>query len=100
MHAGEGRGPGLTPRLVGQRGGTTKETLTEAQMPQHSHPFLGSSNASSASPSNSVGVGAARMYSAAGTAEAMADQKVDSTGGGAAHNNVQPTITCVWIIRG
>ena len=54
MHAGEGVGPGLTPRLVGQTGGATTETLTEAQMPQHSHPFLGSSNASSASPSRVV----------------------------------------------
>lgn len=35
MHAG--RGPGLTPRVQGERGGTEKNVLTSAQLPAHSH---------------------------------------------------------------
>ena len=35
MHPG--RGPGLTSRKLGQTGGVTTVTLTEAQLPNHSH---------------------------------------------------------------
>ncbi len=34
---GAGTGPGLTPRIAGQRGGAENVTLTTAQMPQHTH---------------------------------------------------------------
>ena len=39
MHPG--RGPGLTDRRLGERGGVETVTLTEAQMPSHSHSFNG-----------------------------------------------------------
>ena len=35
MHAG--RGPGLTDRRLGQKGGVETVTLSEAQMPNHTH---------------------------------------------------------------
>ena len=35
MHPG--RGPGLTDRRLGQRGGVETVTLSEAQLPQHNH---------------------------------------------------------------
>ncbi len=35
MHMGSG--PGLTPRVIGQRGGTIQEVLTTNQIPSHTH---------------------------------------------------------------
>ena len=35
---GQGRGPGLTDRREGQRGGAATVTLTTAQLPAHTHP--------------------------------------------------------------
>ena len=35
---GQGSGPGLTPRLVGQKFGTETNTMTIAEMPSHAHP--------------------------------------------------------------
>ena len=37
MHPG--RGPGLTSRRLGQRGGVEMVTLSEAQMPNHNHTY-------------------------------------------------------------
>lgn len=34
---GHGRGPGLRDNLLGQRGGTEREFLNHAQLPQHTH---------------------------------------------------------------
>lgn len=34
---GMGRGPGLTPRQLGEKGGAERVTLTQAQMPGHNH---------------------------------------------------------------
>jgi len=42
MHAGNG--PGLTSRRLGERAGTTTVTLSEAQMPNHTHAMHGSEN--------------------------------------------------------
>ena len=33
----QGQGPGLTPRVVGETGGSTTQTVTSGQMPTHSH---------------------------------------------------------------
>lgn len=42
MHPG--RGPGLTARRLGQRGGSEQVTLTEAQLPNHNHTAMASTN--------------------------------------------------------
>ena len=34
-----GNGAGLSPRVIGETGGTESVTLTAAQMPAHTHPF-------------------------------------------------------------
>ena len=44
MHPGNG--PGLTPRRLGESGGTETITLTESQMPNHQHSAVGSSGKS------------------------------------------------------
>lgn len=34
---GQGNGPGLTPRMIGQKSGTETTTLTTANLPSHNH---------------------------------------------------------------
>lgn len=104
MHPG--RGPGLTARKLGERVGVETETLTEAQIPPHSHtaradnsvglPGLTPSSTSSLARS----VGAANAYHATTNTNLvdMASETVATTGGGQAHANMQPYLTLNFII--
>lgn len=99
MHPG--RGPGLTPRRMGEVAGAPTETLIPGQMPAHTHLVqgLGPANTNSpggASPATNPTVsqyqtGATNMVSAAATA-------VGDNGGGGPHNNLQPYLTLNFII--
>jgi len=101
MHPG--RGPGLTDRRLGQRGGVEMVTLTEAQMPNHTHTArsVNTPIGQVQAPSN------VRSYarSARGNAWTPADnlvdlssQAVNDTGGSQSHNNMQPFLTMNFII--
>src|SRR6187399_274642 len=59
----QGQGSGLSNYTLAQNGGVEQVTLTVNQIPQHTHPLLGSTtNSSSSDPSGNVG---ARMTVAA-----------------------------------
>lgn len=100
MHPG--RGPGLTSRRLGQRGGVETVTLSEAQMPNHTHTIRAaavpaddddpSSNTVAARPIGGL------LYGPANNLVAMADQSLPSAGGSQAHNNMQPFIAINYII--
>lgn len=95
MHPGNG--PGLTPRVLGQSIGSSVETLSEAQMPSHSHPLpVGSNAATSGMPASDshLAVSDTRVYRAAIAPAPMGDV----TGGGQAHNNMQPYLGLNFII--
>lgn len=100
MHPG--RGPGLTERLLGQRGGTETETLSEAQMPQHTHNLM-AINAPATTyapgPANSLArsVGGNAFQSSASNTDLNADA-LESAGGGQPHNNMQPFLAMNFII--
>ncbi|MCG8416404.1 MAG: tail fiber protein [Proteobacteria bacterium] len=99
MHPG--RGPGLTSRRVGEKGGSETVTLSESQSPSHSHAI-----AASPGPGNRPGPAGntlARAIGATpyGTAESlvdMAETSVLSTGGSQPHNNLQPFLSINYII--
>lgn len=102
MHPG--RGPGLTSRRLGQRGGVETVTLTEAQMPQHRHTmradsFRASSQVPSANqvPAQSMG-GLAYQTDTSSNLVPMADAAVLPAGGSQAHNNLQPFLAINFII--
>lgn len=102
MHPG--RGPGLTSRRLGQRGGVETVTLTEAQMPQHRHTmraasFIASSQVPSASrvPARSMG-GTAYQTETSSNLVPMEDAAVLPAGGSQAHNNLQPYLAINFII--
>lgn len=103
MHPG--RGPGLTARRLGERGGVEMVTLSEAQMPNHTHTLQGSTDEAefdgSPNPAgNLTGVveGGAEVYAAANNLQPFPDATVSYTGGSQAHNNMQPYLTINFII--
>lgn len=100
MHPGNG--PGLTPRTLGERGGANQVTLTEANLPPHRH-----THAATAFPANTFTPGptavssravGGRPYSTAATDVNLSGDVVENTGGGQAHNNLQPYLGINYII--
>ncbi|WP_299866467.1 tail fiber protein [uncultured Hoeflea sp.] len=102
MHPG--RGPGLTSRRLGQRGGVEMVTLSEAQMPNHTHTLRGSGErADLFAPANNrhyarASGGAAYQSNATANLTPMADAALQNAGGSQAHNNLQPYLTMNFII--
>jgi len=109
MHPG--RGPGLTDRRLGERGGQATATLSTVHMPQHRHSLLGSSapastnapgsDATSASTlARSVG-GNAYDNTAATPDSSLHETTLDKFGNSGtpdAHNNLQPFLKLNFII--
>ena len=97
MHPG--RGPGLTTRRLGEKGGVETVTLTTAQMPNHNHRLVadGEDGESTAAASQVVGAGN-DMFAPAENLVDMAAQSLTAQGGGGAHNNLQPFLSLNYII--
>ena len=96
MHPG--RGPGLTDRRLGQMGGTETTTLSEAQMPNHTHSVTaGMGDGEDNDPQNQH-FSSAGMYAASGNGTAMASEALLNTGGNQSHNNMQPFLSMHFII--
>lgn len=102
---GQGNGPGLTPRTVGESFGTTGETITQQSMPAHSHPVqMGKANVSGAT--SGPGAPGANMMLDPGFNGFVAGPKdtqfalntVTVTGGGQPHENRQPTVSLYYCI--
>ena len=100
MHPGNG--PGLTSRRLGERSGVVTVTLTEAQMPQHTHQLMAKnepgdfpSPASDRTLARSTG-GAA--YGPDQNRVTMAPESLPGTTGGQAHSNMQPLLAINFII--
>ena len=102
MHPG--RGPGLTSRRLGQRGGVEMVSLTEAQMPNHSHTLRGANeNGEQGSLTNNVVLGRARggtpyQNNTSSNVVSMNERSLQNDGGSQSHNNMQPYIAINFII--
>lgn len=85
---------------LGQKGGEEGHTLTEAEIPPHTHAVNASnSRASSTNPTGNVlGNIRQRAYKATAPDTALRDETVANAGGGQAHNNMQPFLTVNFCI--
>lgn len=97
-----GNGPGRTARPFGSSGGAETVTLTANQMPNHTHPAMGSSNAASQySPAGQVWAnetsGTAAVYNNTPNT-AMHAQAIGATGGNQPHENMPPFLCVNFII--
>ena len=106
MHPGSG--PGLTPRRLGQKLGTETVTLSEAQLPNHSHSVgmqavdavgnLTSPVGNNALAQSQTGRGGFGLYDNKDNVDNMANPALASIGGGLAHENMQPFLALNFII--
>lgn len=105
MH--QGQGPGLTPRQVGKRVGTSTVTLVDSQLPAHNHvPVAIQNTGTSGNPTNRLWSETVETGKPA-KKEPLYDTNVDVnmhpqalgvTGGSQPHNNMQPYLVLNYII--
>lgn len=96
-----GRGPGLTDHRLGEQGGVESVTLSEAQIAAHNHGLTAQSRPGDlADPTGRVlaRAGGGNVYHAADSNVPMAGQALADSGGGQAHNNMQPFLALSFII--
>jgi len=105
---GQGQGPGLSPRVMGQTFGTDSITLTSDQMPSHNHNarIYNQTNPAlrSGTPANNsalIPLAKPNMKTYTNTAEVnvtFPPGTINSAGGGTAHENQQPYLTLNFCI--
>jgi microcystin-dependent protein len=96
-----GTGPDGTTYQIGEEAGVESVTLTTQQIPNHSHAFLGSSNAATLTGpgSNVIGNSAQVQYLTITTANvAMNGQAITPVGGSQPHENMQPFLCVSFIL--
>lgn len=99
LHAGTG--PGLSPRRLGSKGGSERETLTTNQLANHGHDF----NANTAAADNALPQGRVpaevlgyRLYREDSQTVSFASGTIANTGGSQPHTNLMPSICVHFII--
>ena len=81
---------GLTLKQVNDISGSETHTLTEAQMPSHSHGY---------SDATSNDLGGSREWEYNGMSHKYNSQQTTSTGGNAPHNNMPPYYALAYIMK-
>lgn len=99
IHAGSG--PGLSPRRLGSRGGAESVTITDAQLPAHTHQLNASGDL--AGRGNAQGNVLAKsgnldLYSGDAPNTALASQAVTAAGSTQAHTNLMPFLAVHFIV--
>jgi microcystin-dependent protein len=95
-----GTGPGLSNRLIGELAGVEQVTVTNAQMPQHSHaPQAQSTNGILNTPQNGIWAGSTTaLYSTDQPNVLMRAGLVNPAGGSQPHENMMPFLAINFII--
>lgn len=101
------QGPGLSPRELGESGGSESVSLLTTEMPVHTHTLLASNVpgdlrapvSTAGTPRALAAPGNGLLYApATGTRVAMHPSELGTTGGGQPHNNMQPYLTLTFCI--
>jgi microcystin-dependent protein len=98
---GQGNGPGLTPRVMGEEDGQESVTLIISQMPMHTHPLMASTNGPNDSiPSTTCYLGApsASIYYNGSPDTSLNPGALGIQGGSQPHQNMQPTLCINYCI--
>jgi microcystin-dependent protein len=100
---------GSSGQALGQAGGSEGQSLIESQMPAHTHFVANTDNTTTSSPTitnsnsivqhNSFTGGASDSYYFNSSSTAPTVGVSSSTGSGAQHNNMQPTVVLNYIIK-
>ena len=108
MPIGQGTGPGLSTRTLGQKGGEESVTLTTSQMPAHNHAAVATSvDGTTSTPGGGVIPAAAtghspQLYIRPGTqalnVAPMASYAIGYQGGSQPHENRQPCLGLTFCI--
>lgn len=85
----------LDAQTIGAAGGAHTQTLTATQIPAHNHPISNPFNTTT--PGGAATFTALQNVNATGSATTVSTG--NNTGGGQAHNNVQPTAAVTYIIK-
>jgi len=105
---GQGAGPGLSSRSMGEMGGSASVTLLATEMPAHTHIPMGyATNGSTAAPAGNVwaqwseqsrsGVTPINLFNPTPDTK-MSPMALSPAGGSQAHNNMQPFLALNFII--
>lgn len=105
---GQGQGPGLSPRTLGEMSGTETVTLLSSEMPAHTHslvvnPRAVSEAGNTADPTNAYPANSGALdkeYSSTGTIVNMgvAAGTIGAAGGSQPHSNLQPSLVINFLI--
>ena len=101
MHPGQG--PGLSEHQLGELGGSERVTLSESEIPSHTHTLRANSatgNAPAPVANTPARPASARIYQSNTSQNLvpMDPQALRTAGGGGPHNNMQPYLTMYFNI--
>ena len=98
----QGTGSSGTDYIIGEQSGVESVTLTNQQIPAHTHPLMASTDlANSSSPANAYLSATAtgdKIYSTASPSVTLNPQEISTTGGSQPHDNFQPYLCIDFII--
>lgn len=83
---------------LGQKGGTDNHTLTQAEMPMHTHQVSAASASSVVSPSGAVWGGQLNGFAPAESLVSMDELAIGASGGSQPHSNMQPYLALRYAI--
>jgi microcystin-dependent protein len=102
LHAGNSTGPGLSQYTLGQPGGVESVTLTQNQMPAHSHALYASNDAATNDYTAANGVpgntGGTNVYGLMGSPGPMMPNAIGAVGANQPHDNMAPYLCVNFII--
>ena len=98
----QGQGPGLTSRQLGESAGVETVTLTQSQIPMHTHALAGDAAAAATSLSPGAHLlgkpASAKIYGPATSMVPMSTAAIGPAGQNQAHDNRQPYLVLSFII--